>query len=171
MGTNYYLKPRGYDELKIINKSIKLSISSLLQSYRDELNKIIEKSDSFCPIYPEILDRADPDNIDIKLEWEFEEPDVHICKLSGGWKPLFEQTKFYSSFEEFEDFYNKYKDYFTIINEEGIELTFEGFKKNVFEKVSNTENQSHLQYNSQLDYSIKYYKDNLGVEWTNTRFS
>ena len=92
MGTNYYLKPRGYDELKIINKSIKLSINSLLQSYRDELNKMIEKSDNFCPIYPEILDRADPDNINIKLEWEFEEPDVHICKLSHGWKPLFEKT-------------------------------------------------------------------------------
>ena len=68
MGTNYYLKPRGYDELKIINQTTNLFLKGLLQTYRDELNKMIEKSDSFCPIYSEILDRADLDNINIKLE-------------------------------------------------------------------------------------------------------
>ena len=143
MGMNYYLKPKGYDKLDWLNKSTKIFIDATLKSYKDELNKMIEESDKICPLYLEILDRADPDNIQIKLQYEFEEPDVHICKLSAGWKPLFEKNKFYKTFKEFEDFYKNNKKYFTIINEECEEL-----KSKVFMKVSDKDSQTHLQYNS-----------------------
>ena len=41
---------------------------------------------------------------------EIEYPELHICKISMGWKPLFEATKFYGNVKELKEFYNKNKD-------------------------------------------------------------
>ena len=171
MGTNYYLKPKGYDKLDWLNKSTNIFIESVLKSYKDELNKMIKESDEICPIYQEILDRADPDNIQIKLQYEFEEPDVHICKISAGWIPLFEKNKYYSNFKEFESFYKKYKKYFTFIDEYNREIDFNKFKVDIFKRVSDKSNQTHTQYNSFFNSEHQYYKDENGIEWIDNKFS
>lgn len=41
---------------------------------------------------------------------EIDYPRLRICKSSGGWKPLFQKTDFYSSVMELKEFYNKNKD-------------------------------------------------------------
>lgn len=41
---------------------------------------------------------------------KFDMSKIKICKSSGGWKPLFQKTDFYSSVRELKEFYNKNKD-------------------------------------------------------------
>lgn len=49
---------------------------------------------------------------------------IHIGKRSSGWEPSFKHTKHYKSVQEIRDFYYRYKDRVTIINEYGDTLKF-----------------------------------------------
>lgn len=74
------------------------------------------------------------------IDGEYElcdEPDfhyeIHLNKLSCGWKPLFQIHRPFSTFSELEQFYNNYKDDIEIEDEYGRKMSFEDYKDTVVE--------------------------------------
>ena len=168
MGMNYYLRPKDYEHVDIINEVIKKTLLDIENDYKNTLKSIIVSANLKHDIYREALAEriADVDNIRVKLEWEFDIPEIHVCKLSGGWVPLFEETKYYKDYEGFKKFYNKYKDDFDFVDEYDEKVNIDEFDREVMSKIH--EENSHLQFNN-LDF--KYVKDKYGVEWVNVTFS
>ena len=66
-----------------------------------------------------------------------DEPDfyyeIHLNKLSCGWKPLFENHKAFDTFAGLEKFYYDHKDDLEIQDEYGTFYTFEDYKNEVIE--------------------------------------
>lgn len=173
MGTNYYLRPKGFNNLDQITADLYRSIDFARIDYIKSLNKMIENAKKISPLYFELLDLPDLEElneIQVNVVYDYELPEVHLCKTSGGWIPLFESTKYYKNFKEFEDFYNNHKDVFDIYNEYDEYVNFSDLKEHVFE-MKEKATESHLQYNNSL-YNIcnnedNYWVDDLGIEWTN----
>ncbi len=173
MGCNYYLRPKGYEPIKVINKTINDTLDNIVESYKYSIKKVIEEAEKISPLYKELFfTDLCIDDITHVLQWEVELPDLHICKLSYGWKPLFQKSKYFSTFKEFEDFYKLHTDIFDFVDEYDEIQDFEEFKEYVFEKVKDKKSQTHLQYNGGLPgLSLEYTKDKDGIEWTNHEFS
>lgn len=135
---------------------------------------MIDSSFEKYPFYKDSLDicRPSDSNFDILLRYDFEYPEIHICKISNGWCPLLEANNYYSSFKELETFYSKHKDDFDIKDEYGRLFSWESFVKEL-KSFKQKAIKSHLEeYGSPLAYEyIKYTRDSDGFEWTNTHFS
>lgn len=89
-------------------------------------------------------------------------PDIHIGKRSAGWKPIFQASNFYSSVDEIVEFYIKYKNILTIVNEYEEKLTLQELEEELFNWESCRNWRSH-------DYNI--YLDNRGYEFSGVEFS
>ncbi len=92
---------------------------------------------------------------------EIEYPELHICKISMGWKPLFEATKFYSNVKELKEFYDKNKDRIHIEDEYGEEQDIDELFQFIDMKYKDKNSQSHTDA----------YKDGQGYEWVSRNFS
>ena len=66
-----------------------------------------------------------------------DEPDfhyeIHLNKLSGGWKPLFQNHKAFRTFKELEKFYFEHKDDLSFKDEYNHSYSFEEYKQEVVE--------------------------------------
>ena len=172
MGTNYYFRPKGFQKIDKLNENLRNSIEAIKNEYLNELKEILVETESQYKDYADLLHLTDISDLEDRVEFtvfEFETPDIHICKISGGWIPLFETTEYYHTLTELIEFYNKYKNKLNLINEYNEVINFDKFIKEVLDRTNNKNYQTHLQYNN--SYGIYYYKDELGVEWTNSQFS
>ena len=88
---------------------------------------------------------------------------LHVCKISCGWNPLFEKTKFYSSFKEIKKFYFDNPD-IIIIDEYDEHILWEQFE----ETIRNHHGKDHIVEND--NPYIKYYYDDEKFEFTNEWF-
>lgn len=150
MSTNYYMKPKLIDEVLNLLKS--KSLTSLVEF---DLNEEVAN----------------------QLILELDEKDtywLHIGKRSGGRKPTFYQSKYWSSVEDIIDFYNKNKDKVSIVDEYGTKLTIEELKENlIYWNKDNPEALTPFDSDSGVGaYWIKnYYKDKDGYIFTTDIFS
>lgn len=102
-----------------------------------------------------------------KLKWTLEEASaIHIGKRSGGWYPLFQKTKYYSSVKDIKDFYIKNEKYLSIIDEYDREYTLNELEEELF-----TWNADNNAARSHMDYGTMYYLDSEGYEFTKREFS
>lgn len=58
---------------------------------------------------------------------------IHIGKRSGGWKPSFERTEFYSSVKEMKEFYEENKHIIKVVNEYDEVLSMKELEKELFD--------------------------------------
>lgn len=58
---------------------------------------------------------------------------IHVCKLSWGWLPLFQRHEAFKTWAEFEEFYRSYSNHLSLIDEYDHFMTFDDFKTRVFE--------------------------------------
>lgn len=69
-----------------------------------------------------------------------DEPDfrceIHLNKLSCGWRPLFQIHKEFSTFKQLEEFYKSYSSYLTIEDEYGIEYEWDEYKQEIMDHAS-----------------------------------
>jgi len=86
--------------------------------------------------------------------------DIHICKISAGWKPVFEKTKYYSNFYELETFYKEHIDILQLMDEYGECVSWNWFEEKCKER--NLIGKSH---GETCSYMYNYYKDEYGFEW------
>lgn len=111
MGTNYYMITKNKD---------------LAHEY------FAERCD-YGGKYPEYLNQ----------EYElYDVPDfyyqIHLNKLSCGWKPLFQNHKAFRTFNELEKFYKEHMNDITFEDEYGESYTFEEYKQEVIEHSERT---------------------------------
>lgn len=59
--------------------------------------------------------------------------EIHLNKLSAGWKPLFQKHRAFCTFKELENFYNEHMDDLAFKNEYGGTYTFKEYKQRVIE--------------------------------------
>jgi len=90
--------------------------------------------------------------------------ELHIGKSSGGWRPLFQKTKYYSSISELENFYNKNKDNLTILDEYGDEFSWDMLAIELinWNQYSNVKDHNGLE---------GCYKDIYNYDWCRFEFS
>ena len=94
---------------------------------------------------------------------EIEYPELHICKISMGWKTLFQVTKFYSNVKELKEFYNKNK------NKDRIHIEDEYGEKQDMDELFEFIDIKYKDKNSQSHTDA--YKDVQGYEWVSHNFS
>lgn len=92
---------------------------------------------------------------------------IHIGKRSVGWKPLFQRTKYFSSVEEIEKFYNENKENLIIINEYEETLSFKDLKMQLIDW--NKDKPDVNEHES--DGYITYYQDKDGFDFSLEEFS
>lgn len=154
MGTNYYLTPKEFKDIDTVNQVTLKALNEIRDNYCKSIEDIKTAAINNHKIYKDSLDLPDTDNIQCILKWEVEIPEIHICKVSFGWNPLFESNKHYNSFKGFKDFYNKYKDDFIITDEYNRQLTIDEFESIVTTAKANAK-EFHTKYN-QLRYNSLY---------------
>lgn len=170
MGTNYYFTPKCFERLNEVNKITYMALNEIRDNYIHTVEDIIKTAENQHNCYKTLLN-IDKDKLNetrIELEYEFDLPEIHICKISMGWKVLFEANDSYSNLDEFKSFYEKYKEDFIITDEYSREFTLDEFINEVISH-NNSKNSknSHLQYSCSY---FKYYKDDYGIEWVNQHF-
>ena len=128
MGTNYYFKPKkfGIDKIKMLYEDYTSKLDRLLNDYIKSYNKMCNEMSKETGDLFECDELTDYDNWwnDMHLA-EIEYPKLHICKISIGWRPLFESTKYYKSMQELKNFYEKNKNRISITDEYGEEQGYE----------------------------------------------
>lgn len=162
MGTNYYFIPKKLkrDKIKKLYEEYTSKLDHLLKDYVKAYNEMYKEMSK------ETNDLFDSEELEDYNNWynnmylaEIEYPKLHICKLSVGWRPLFQVTKFYSNVKELKDFYNNNKDRINIIDEYGEEQDIDELFKIV--DIKNRDSKTHLDA----------YKDQQGYEWVSSNFS
>ena len=167
MGTNYYFRPKGYDKLKELNVLTEKAMQDIQDNYINSINEMIKESNSISPLYEDLFNPS-YDECRVNLHYLFEVPEIHICKISGGWVPLFEATKYYKSFKELEDFYYTYNAIIDIYDEYNNKIFFSSLKEKAL-KMKKSATCSHLSEEFNTISFIKYWKDSDGLEWTDSK--
>ena len=167
MSCNYYLKPKGFDEINELNDNIEVELSKLTVKYIDDVNNITEKACNISPLYKELLDLPDLSDLFIQMQWPVELPEIHVCKMSLGWVPCFQSNKMYKTYKEFLEFYTKHKDIFTLINEYDEEIDLEKFK----EDLKYFKDKALPNNNRANNYNMYYISDEDGFDWIDNDFS
>lgn len=57
--------------------------------------------------------------------------EIHLNKLSWGWRPLFQKHKYFKTFKQLEDFYFHHQRYLKIFDEYGKEFSWDDYKDRV----------------------------------------
>ena len=164
MGTNYYFKPKKFemDKIKMLYEDYTSKLDKLLNEYIKSYNRLCKEMSK------ETNDLFECEELEDYNNWwnymhlaEIEYPELHICKISMGWKPLFETSKYYRSVQELKDFYYKNKDRITIEDEYGQEKDINELLKKVDDIYKDKNNQAHEDA----------YRDKEGYEWVSHNFS
>lgn len=108
MGTNYYL----------ITKSKKIAHNHFAKKY--------EFCDGYYDEEYELLDVPD---------FHYE---IHLNKLSCGWKPLFQVHKAFQTWEQLDKFFHKYEKSLKIKDEYGDEFTWDEYQKEIMDHAKRT---------------------------------
>lgn len=164
MGTNYYFTPKKFkkDRIRRLYEDYSDKLDILLKEYIKSYNKLCNEMSIEINDLLEIEELPDYNNwYNYMHLMEIDYPQLHICKISCGWKPLFETSKFYSSVQELKDFYNKNKDRIIIKDEYGEELEIDVLFKIIDDRYKDINNQEHE----------NAYKDKQGYEWVSHNFS
>lgn len=115
MGCNFYFRPKNCEFINIINNTYDKILQKTLTEYKNAISPIFNKLRDSYSEFLDLLQLPDLDFIKIDLlKYSVEIPEIHICKLSCGWRPMLQSNKFYSNYNEFKDFYIKYKNVFDI---------------------------------------------------------
>ena len=164
MGTNYYFTPKKFElgRVKKLHEDYSSRLDKLLNDYIKSYNKLCNEMSK------ETNDLFEIEELPNYKDWynymhlaEIEYPELHICKISMGWKPLFQVTKFYSNVKELKEFYNKNKDRIYIEDEYGEKQDMDELFEFIDIKYKDKKSQSHKDA----------YKDEQGYEWVTNNFS
>lgn len=107
-------------------------------------------------------------NNDSLYDIENDFTEIHIAKCSGGWKPCFQKTRYYTNILELENFYLINKNDILIIDEYNTEYTWDQFKLKVIDWNKDIKNDYD---NCIKEYEQYYYLDVYGYKWCINEFS
>lgn len=97
--------------------------------------------------------------------------EIHICKVSGGWKPLFQShSDKFSNFQELKEYYKNNKKNLIVMDEYDREIKWSEFLDYIIDRNVSLWNGLGLKSHLLLGYDGEYQLDNDGFDWTNREF-
>lgn len=93
--------------------------------------------------------------------------DIHICKISGGWKPILHITPQYQTLDDLDKFISDNKDKIIIVDEYNSEILWKDLRQKILDKYADNTNILHSDYcraNGELDF-LPNNIDKYGIEW------
>ena len=139
MGTNYYFRKKKIDETHI---------DSIAERFNADLESLFEK------YYTEIKTALFDMNVDdlecLERPYTYYLPnhrdlfgDIHVGKISCGWKPSLHYNEHFRSFQELQQWYEENKHDYILINEYREEIQFDDFIKKVINRNNDENNKKH----------------------------
>lgn len=168
MSTNYYFKYKNTNQevFNDLKDEYDNKYYDLFNEYKDRIVEEYNKQVKGTPledVYPD-LDWVNQ----IQTFHTYETQEIHLFKISSGWKPLFQTNENWSSVKELEAYYNKHKNILVFVDEYDEEQDFNKILEDVKNRYKDKSNKSHL------DESTTYFPiftDKEGYEFTNIEFS
>ena len=156
MGTNYYFRKKTVDPVSIeaITDSLNNDFKALVEKYNKNLREAFSAMDldSTCE-FDDSHTFFLPDSRDTY-------GDIHVGKLSGGWKPLLQANEYFHSIQTLKQWYEQNKHDYNFIDEYDEIVQFDDFIREIAERNQNDDLEDH-----------KHSKDSEGYDWTHTQFS
>lgn len=168
MSTNYYFKYKNTNQevFNDLKDEYDNKYYDLFNEYKDRIVEEYNKQVKGTPledVYPD-LDWVNQ----IQTFHTYETQEIHLFKISSGWKPLFQTNENWSSVKELEDYYNKHKNILVFVDEYDEEQEFNKILEDVKNRYKDKSNKSHL--NESTTY-FPIFTDKEGYEFTNIEFS
>lgn len=168
MSTNYYFKYKNNNQevFNDLKDEYDNKYYDLFNEYKDRIVEEYNKQVKGTP-----LEDVDPD-----LDWvnqiqtfhTYDVDEIHLFKISSGWKPLFQTNENWSSVKELEDYYNKHKNILVFVDEYDEEQDFNKILEDVKNRYKDKNNQSHIKESTTY---FPIFTDKEGYEFTNLEFS
>lgn len=182
MSTNFYMVPKKHkglqEKLYAIQDEYNEKLKSLVEEYRSKVKEEIDfltKDKNLQNIISYDDSETFLDTMNMPYLWEYELPTLHIGKRSGGWKFVFQTSKYWNNFDELKKFYNDNKDKLEIQDEYGKTYTLKKFiEKEVQPTYLKDGNISHIEYAKDHDHwgLCSYHLDEkYGYEFDEREFS
>lgn len=168
MSTNYYFKYKNTNQ-KVFNDLKDEYDNKYYDLFNEYKDRIVEEYNKQVKGTP--LEDVDPD-----LDWvnqiqsfhTYDVDEIHLFKISSGWKPLFQTNENWSSVKELEDYYNKHKNILVFVDEYDEEQDFNKILEDVKNRYKDKNNQSHIKESTTY---FPIFTDKEGYEFTNLEFS
>ena len=155
MGTNYYFRKKIVDteRFKTIVDNLNTDYKVLVEKYNEELQK------AFSDIGIDSGYEFDDNHTFYLLDSRETYGDIHLGKLSCGWKPLLQANEHFDSIQSLKQWYEQNKHNYNFINEYDEIVQFDDFIKEIAKRNKDDDLEGH-----------KYSKDSEGYEWTRSEF-
>jgi hypothetical protein len=145
MSTKYYLRPKGYEYLNVLNKTTENVLNQTKTSYINSVQFMINKSNSMTSLYKDLFNiNFNEDKIMVKLEYPFETPEIYLCSTFSGSNTIFMNNKYYCSFNSLKEFYLKNKELLNIYDEYNKLIIWDDFESEILEKAK-VSKKSHIE--------------------------
>ena len=166
MGTNYYLRPKKFEKLTILNKNLELALDVLKDDYLANVSSLIREAEKEHPEYKDMLKLPDELTFYIAPQYLYNDFDIHICKVSGGWIPSFEVNDNFTTYKEFKKFYLGHKDEFLLIDEYNKEIDLATLDSNLeYHKLTALDKNKRTS-----NFYANLYTDEDGYDWIDCSF-
>lgn len=155
MGTNYYFRKKSVDpaHFDAITDSLNAEHKALIAKYNEKLH------DAFSEMGIESFDEFDDSRFFVS-PFSHSDCDIHVGKISAGWKPSMQVNKHFHSIATLKQFYEQNKHEYNFINEYGEVVSFENYLQEIKELNSDDSRKAH---------SNAHGAD--GYDWLRTEFS
>ena len=158
MGTNYYFRKKTVDPTRIdaIVDSLNNDFKDLVAKYNEKLHEI------FSEMGIDSLREFD-DYHSFVSPISYDSYDIHVGKLSGGWKPLMQANEHFNSVATLKQWYERNKLEYNFIDEDDEVTSFEEYIEEIARRNSDDSMEGHK--------SVWVVHNTEGYDWTYTKFS
>lgn len=155
MGTNYYFRKKSVDATRIemIVDSLNHDFRSLVAQYNEKLQE------AFSDMELDSTYEFDDSHWFYSPDSREDYGDIHVGKLSSGWKPLLQANAQFHSLQTLKQWHEQNKHDHVFITGDEKTVPFDDFLKEIAERNQNDNFSGH-----------GYSKDSDGYEWTRTEF-
>jgi len=158
MGTNYYFRKKIVDPKRIeaLVDSLNDDFKALVAKYNKELQKVYSEMgiESFYDFDDDHSFFSPIDHSDY---------DIHVGKISCGWKPLMQTNEHFHSVETLTLWYEQHKDEYSFIDEYGKVISFEEYLVEIEERNNDNSLKDHEQTHGPI-------RGSDGYDWLNVEF-
>ena len=156
MGTNYYFRKKSINPARIeaIVDSLNNDYKALVEKYNEKLH------DAFSAMGLDSEYEFDNSQTFFLPDSSETYGDIHVGKLSYGWKPLLQANKHFHSIQTLKQWYEQNKHDYNLIDEYDETVQFDEFIREIAERNQNDDLEEH-----------RHRKDSEGYDWSHTKFS
>ena len=159
MGTNYYFRKKTVDlkRIEALVDSLNDDFKTLVAKYNEKLHKV------YSEMGIESLYDFDDDHTFFS-PIDHSDYDIHVGKISYGWKPSMQANEHFDSIAALKQFYEQNKHEYNFINEYGEVVSFEDYIK----EINELNNDGSLKDHKSLG---GFCRCSDGYDWLHTEFS